>query len=89
VALHVQPRASRTQWAGIHGGAALKLRLQAPPVDGKANEELIRFLADYFGVPRSAVSILSGQSGRDKCVLIAGAAPEDIVERLSRGGAIP
>ena len=57
--LHVQPGAKRTEVAGIHGeGAAarLKIRLAAPPVDGKANAELLRFLAAAFGVPQRAVT---------------------------------
>ncbi|MBI4500379.1 MAG: DUF167 domain-containing protein [Gemmatimonadetes bacterium] len=67
----VQPRASRTEVAGMHGDA-VKIRLAAPPVDGAANEELIRLLADKLGVPRSAVSIAAGRSGRRKTVEVEG-----------------
>ena len=67
----VQPRASRTEVAGMHGDA-VKIRLAAPPVDGAANEELVRFLADLLGLPRSSVSIASGQSGRRKTVVADG-----------------
>lgn len=63
--LRVQPRASRDELVGPLGDA-LKVRITAPPVDGKANEHLIRFLAKAFGVPRSAVELLSGDTGRDK-----------------------
>ena len=72
--LHVQPAAKRTEIVGIHGeGAAarLKVRLAAPPVDGKANAELLRFLASAFGVPRRAVLLLHGESSRRKTVQIA------------------
>jgi hypothetical protein len=62
-------------------GDAIKIRLQAPPVDGAANEELVRFLAERLGVPRSAVRIVSGESGRRKRVEITGAGP-DAGERL-------
>lgn len=70
LALHVQPGAKRTEVAGAHGDA-LKIRLAAPPVDGKANEELIRFLADAFGVPQRAVTIVRGATSRRKTVRVA------------------
>jgi uncharacterized protein (TIGR00251 family) len=71
VRFHVVPRASRTEVAGRHGDA-VKIRIKAPPVDGAANEELIRFLAKRLRVPRSAVQLLSGASSRDKRVAIEG-----------------
>jgi len=70
LALHVQPGARRTAVAGTHGDA-LKVRLAAPPVDGKANAELVRFLADAFDVPLRSVAILRGETSRDKTVRIA------------------
>ena len=70
--LHVQPRASRTEIVGPFGGA-LKIRLAAPPVDGEANDELIRFLAKELGVPKGAMEIVRGATGRKKVVRIAGA----------------
>lgn len=69
--VRVQPRASRTEVAGLHGGA-VRIRLRASPVDGAANEALVRFLADALGVPRSAVTITAGMSGRSKTVIAAG-----------------
>ena len=69
--VHVQPRASRTELAGVHG-TALKVRLHAPPVDGAANEELVKFLAESLGVARRAVRIVSGQTSRSKVVEIEG-----------------
>lgn len=68
----VQPRASRSEIVGPHGDA-LKVRLAAPPVDGAANEELVRLLAKEYGVPRSAVEIVSGLSARRKTVRVRGA----------------
>lgn len=68
--LHIQPRASRDELAGLHGGR-LKVRITAPPVDGKANGHLIDFLARSFGVSRCSVALLSGESGRKKRVSIA------------------
>ena len=73
LALHVQPGASRTEIAGTHGVAGdmrLKLRLAAPPVDGKANAELLRFLAEAFGVPLRQVVLVRGATSRQKSVRI-------------------
>ena len=66
---HLQPGAKRAEFAGQHG-ERLKIRISAPPVDGKANEALIRFLADAFDVSRQQVTLLSGQSSRQKRLLI-------------------
>ncbi len=73
--LHVQPRASRTEVAGLHGDA-LKLRIASPPVDGAANEEIVAFLAAQLAVPRRAVTITAGASGRRKAVTIEGVTVE-------------
>jgi len=62
---HLQPGAKRAEFAGQHG-ERLKIRISAPPVDGKANDALIRFLADAFAVSRQQVSLLSGQRSRQK-----------------------
>ena len=79
----VQPRASRTEIAGRHGDD-IKIRLAAPPVDGAANEALIRFLAEKLGVPRSAVSIVGGLSGRLKRVRVEGKTEEEVEGKLGR-----
>jgi uncharacterized protein (TIGR00251 family) len=75
----VQPRASRDELAGIQNGR-LKVRLTAPPADGKANAALIGMFAQEFGVARSAVQIIKGLSGRTKTVSInaPGKLPEAI-----------
>ena len=69
--LHVQPGASRSEFAGEHGGR-LKVRLAAPPVEGKANDALVEFLADYFGVAKRSVRIAAGLKSRRKRVVIEG-----------------
>jgi len=69
--LHVQPGAKRSEFAGMHG-ERIKVRVAAPAVDDKANGALIEFLADYFGVPRRNVSIVSGVKSRSKRVAIEG-----------------
>ncbi len=81
IALRVSPRASRTDFAGTYG-QSLKLKVAAPPVDGAANEAVLAFLADRCGVAKSAVTLLTGERGRDKLVLVRGAAPEDVRRRL-------
>ncbi len=65
LALRVQPRASRDEIVGPHGDH-LKVRITAPPVEGKANAHLLRWLADEFDVPRARVTLVSGDTGRNK-----------------------
>ena len=79
--VHVQPRASRTEVSGTHGGA-LKVRLQAPPVDGAANDALVALLAAELGVARRDIRIVSGASARGKTVEVTGVTREAI-ERLA------
>jgi len=69
ITVHVVPRASSSEVVGEHNGA-LRVRIAAPPVDGAANEELIRLLAKKFAVSKSDVSVLSGRTGRIKQVRI-------------------
>jgi len=85
LALHVyvQPRASVNKVAGIHGNA-LKICLTAPPVENKANEALIQFIADLLGVNKSKVSIKSGRQSRKKKVLITSCSLEEAEKILSR-----
>ena len=70
--LHIQPGAKKTEITGLHG-EALKIRLAAPPVDGKANAALIAFLAKACGVSKSAVELVSGDTCRAKRVRVSGA----------------
>lgn len=79
--LHVQPRARRTEIVGFHG-EAIKLRLQALPVDGAANQALVRFLADRLGTPAAQVRLIAGHTTRRKVVVIAGASPEEVRRAL-------
>ena len=71
LAIRVQPRAKRTEVAGERGGAVV-IRVNAPPVDGRANEAVCRLIAKRLGVPRTAVRIVRGESARDKLVRIDG-----------------
>lgn len=79
LALYIQPRASRNEWAGSHG-EELKLRITAPPVDGQANAQLQRWLARQFGVGRGQVELLGGDSSRHKRFRIA--APKKLPQGL-------
>lgn len=69
--LHIQPGAKKTEVAGLYG-EALKIRLAAPPVDGKANACLVAFLAARLGVAKAAIGLLSGETSRAKRVRISG-----------------
>jgi uncharacterized protein (TIGR00251 family) len=80
--VHVQPRAKKSEVAGRHGDA-INVRLQAPPVDGAANEELVRFLAETLGIPRRSVTITSGLTSRRKTVEIEGLGAADLTARLA------
>jgi uncharacterized protein len=82
IAIRVHPRAKRTAITG-RLGQAYKLDLKAPPVDGKANAECIRFFAELAGVPRNAVQIVQGAAGRMKVVEIAGVEMAEIARRLA------
>ncbi len=82
LSLHIQPGAKRTEVAGLHGDA-LKIRLAAPPVDGKANEALIAFLAKTLGVPKARVELVAGQTSRAKRVRVTGVDPTTARVRLS------
>ena len=76
----VHPRAKRSAIAGRLGGA-WKLSLAAPPVDGKANDECVRFFAELVGVPRSRVRIVTGLTSRTKVVGIEGV-PQEAIELI-------
>lgn len=76
----VQPRASKDEL--LWQGEQLKLRITAPPVDGKANEHLVGFLAKLFRVPKGQVEILSGETGRDKRIRIR--APREIPAEIGQ-----
>lgn len=67
--LLVQPRSAKNQIVGLHGDA-LKIKLTAPPVEGAANAMCIKFLAKCIGVPKSAIDIVSGQTGRNKRICV-------------------
>jgi len=75
VTFKVIPRASKSEFIGREE-AWIKIRLQAPPVDGKANEALIKFLSDHFKIPRRDITVVSGQTSRLKIIRLAGVPAE-------------
>ena len=83
VTLHIQPGAKRSAICGMFG-SALKVSIQAPPVDGKANSALRTFIAAQLKLPTAAVTLVSGASGRDKRVRIDGITPEQALTALEQ-----
>ncbi len=83
--VRVQPRASRSGVAGEMDGA-LKVRLNSPPVDGEANDELVRLLAKIFSIPRARISLLSGQTSRSKLIRLEGVSAESFEEVINKLG---
>ncbi len=81
IVLYCQPGAKQTRCVGLHDGKP-KVQLKAPPVDGAANKALITFLSELCGVPKSAISIELGASGRTKRVEVAGLSDEELGRRL-------
>jgi uncharacterized protein (TIGR00251 family) len=81
--VRVQPRASKNELAGVIGGA-LKVRLQAPAVENRANEALCEYLADLLKTPKSAVRILSGDRSRTKRLEIRGVTKQQLLALLTR-----
>ena len=83
ISVRVVPRASKDGIAGVMGGEALKVRIQAPPVEGKANAYLVKFLSKHWSIPRSSIEILSGETGRNKRLRISNPTNELRKELLS------
>ncbi len=84
ITIRVQPRASASEISGYGADGALRVRVTAPPVEGAANEAVIRTLADALGVPKSSISILRGDTGRVKIVEIAGLDEAEVRARALR-----
>lgn len=86
LAVRAQPGAKKTAIVGVYGEgdrAQLKIAVQAPPIEGRANEALITFLAETFGLPKARVELVSGASSRSKVFLLRGVFPADAQTLLS------
>lgn len=94
VDVHVVPNAAKTQAVGLHGEAgqqALRLRLQAPPVDGKANKAVVKWLAGCLGIPQHAVTLARGETSRHKQLRVSAAgasraAWDELVKAVAEAG---
>lgn len=86
IRVHVQPRAARSEIAGRHGDA-VKVRLKAAPVDGAANEELLRFLSERLGRPGPAVTLIRGATSRAKTVAVSGMTEQAVAAALGLAAA--
>ena len=91
ISLRVQPNATRNELVGFANGV-LKVKVAAPPVKGKANEELIVFLSEILGISKSSLNIVTGHTSRNKVIAIAGLSQDEIIKQLtaepsSSGGA--
>jgi uncharacterized protein (TIGR00251 family) len=82
--LRVVPRSSRCEITGIQN-EALKLKITAPPVEGKANEECIRFLSDKLGIKRNRITIKAGHKSKNKTIAISGITKEDLESIIPAG----
>jgi uncharacterized protein (TIGR00251 family) len=78
------PNAPQTRFDGPYGEDALKLRVHAPPVDGAANDEIIRFLADFFDLKRRDLRLVSGEKSRDKVFSMGGTSLEIVNTQIAR-----
>jgi uncharacterized protein len=87
LAVRVAPRASRTAIVGVIGEgseAAVKIALQVPPVEGRANEALVEFVAELLGLPRAHVAIAAGEHGRNKIVVVRGRSAADVAAMVEK-----
>lgn len=81
LSFRIQPGAPRNSVAGVASGV-WKIRIAAPPVEGKANRELIDYLSEVLDIPKSNIAVVRGETGRDKVVSITGLTPDEVEKRL-------
>lgn len=82
LSVYVQPGASKTEIVGPHNGS-LKIRIKSPPIDGRANEALIEFLAEFFQIAKRSIEVIKGQTQRNKVVRISGIEYKNLEAALS------
>lgn len=87
IQVHVQPKAARSAVEGLHR-QRLKIRIKAPPVEGRANEECVRFLAKFFGVSKSRMELVQGLKSRQKTLRLHGASVEELETVLLQKGLV-
>ena len=84
--VRVVTKASKTEIVGLMDDGALKIRLTAPPVEGKANQALIEFLADVLNVKRDQIEIIAGHTSREKLISVIGVTPDQVDALLTGPG---
>jgi uncharacterized protein (TIGR00251 family) len=84
IRVYAAPRSSANSVVGIHAGE-IKVSLTAPPVEGAANKALVEFLAKKLGVPKSALSLVSGETSRHKVLRVEGLSARNAIDRLTLG----
>ena len=82
LAIRVTPRARRNEVVGILNDGTIRIRITAPPVEGKANEALVKYLSSVLGISQSRIEIVAGQKGRDKLVSVLDMAPETAHQKI-------
>jgi uncharacterized protein len=87
IAVKVTPRAKKNEITGIMEDGTVKIKLTAPPVEGQANQALIKFLAEFLKISTSEIEIVAGATSRDKLVAISGLDPQAVTERIKAGSA--
>lgn len=85
LAIRVTPRASRNEIVEILNDGTVKIRLTAPPVEGKANQALVEFLAEVLGLPANRIEVVAGATGRDKLVSILDLDADTVHQRILAG----
>ena len=83
--VYLQPKSSKNEVVGPYRDG-IKVKVTAPPVEGKANEALIRFLAEEVGVPPSCIEIIKGRHGREKILKISGSVNQEWLKKYSQNG---
>jgi len=81
IALHVQPNAPKSQIIGVHG-ERLKVKIKAPPVEGKANDEIVNFFSALLGIPKNQIGFQRGEHSKSKTLLIHGLDLDEVKRRI-------
>lgn len=82
ITVRVTPRARKSEFAGVLEDGTVRIRIQEPPVEGKANKALISFLSKVLGVRRNRIEIVAGQNGLDKIVAVEAMTAEEVENRI-------
>ena len=85
ITLHVQPRSKKTAIVGVHGDA-LKVKVAAPPVDGAANEALVKYFSKFLSLPKSKIEIMQGEGSKFKVIAIVGVSESEFTSLLIKEG---